>query len=306
MVQVINNQNKNSYSIDVDYKYFNCLSSNINRKKTIKKDLFLTYEGILRVLFTTKGKKTSKFIKYAVETLFTAQMGTKEQKDKLVGDVLGVNAETVSHVFDKEACDTSAIYGYILGPVKDLRKSMEIDKSYKDEDLVYKFGQTNNLSRRTKEHMKTFGKIKGCSLKLACYTRVDPINTFTAESELKQYFKNMDNFLTYDKSKEIVILTKKELESVKTVYTGIGKKYAGHITELNNTIKTIETEKTQLEKDIINIKELCTTQIESIKKDIELEKSKNKYIVMENECNTMKLQNEISLLNSKNKIKTKK
>jgi phage anti-repressor protein len=301
---IVDNRNKKSYLIDVDYKYFNCISVDTNRKKTIKKDLFLTYEGFLRVLFVSRNNKTSKFIQYAVETLFTVQMGTKEQKDKLVGDMKGVSAETVAHVFDKDACETGGLYGIVLGSVKDLRKSMKIDKMYKDADLVYKFGQTNSMSRRIKEHTKTYGKLEGCSLMVKHFVIIDPINKSSAETELKEYFKTMDNFLTYDKAKEIVILTKTELESVRNVYTGIGKKFAGHITELNTTIKTIETEKTQLEKDIVMIKELCKKDIELSKKEYEKLEKDNKYIIKENECNMMKLQNEIDLLNRK--IKTKK
>ena len=69
-----------NYKSDIDYKYFNCCekinSSNQTSKKVIvTKELFLTYEGILRVLFVSRNNKTKQFIKWATDTLFTVQMG---------------------------------------------------------------------------------------------------------------------------------------------------------------------------------------------------------------------------------------
>ena len=64
------------YENNKDYKYFMCKKN----KNKITKEVFLTYEGILRVLFVSKSGKTKQFIKWATETLFTVQMGTKQQK----------------------------------------------------------------------------------------------------------------------------------------------------------------------------------------------------------------------------------
>jgi len=52
-----------------------------------KRELYLTYTGLLRVLFASHSKTASKFINWAAKTLFTAQMGTENQRNKLVADI---------------------------------------------------------------------------------------------------------------------------------------------------------------------------------------------------------------------------
>lgn len=113
---------RGEYSKNIHYKYFYCKKMDISQNKT-SKILFLTYEGILRVLFITRNQKTIPFIKWAVEILFITQMGLKEDKQKLVSNILGINAQVVKEVFN---CDTNTlpcVYLFTLGYVKDLRKS---------------------------------------------------------------------------------------------------------------------------------------------------------------------------------------
>ena len=62
------------------YKYFNCKKHSNDQKITIKKELFLTYEGILRVLFASHSAKAKTFIKWVTETLFTVHLGEKKKK----------------------------------------------------------------------------------------------------------------------------------------------------------------------------------------------------------------------------------
>lgn len=46
-----------NYKLDIDYIYFNCKIFNKNKKEKIKKTLFLTYIGLLKVLFTCRNPK---------------------------------------------------------------------------------------------------------------------------------------------------------------------------------------------------------------------------------------------------------
>ena len=73
---------RSNYKINTHYKFFIRVKIGNSKNKTDnKKELFLTYEGLLRVLFASNNNKTSKFLDWATKTLFTAQLGTKEQKD---------------------------------------------------------------------------------------------------------------------------------------------------------------------------------------------------------------------------------
>lgn len=51
---------KSAHKKDDDYKYFYCNKTEKNRKSKIKK-LFLTYNGILKVLYSSKNNKTKPF-----------------------------------------------------------------------------------------------------------------------------------------------------------------------------------------------------------------------------------------------------
>ena len=81
-----------NYIINEHYKYFMCntvylvdttTKKNTNKKK-IQNELFLTYQGIMRVLFASNNNKLDKFSSWAIKTLFAAQMGSIEQKEELV------------------------------------------------------------------------------------------------------------------------------------------------------------------------------------------------------------------------------
>jgi hypothetical protein len=119
-----------SYEDNKDYKYFNIqkvenLSKKTIKQTVVKKELFLTYEGILRVLFVSKCGRANNFIKWATEKLFIIQMGTNEQKLKL-RDSLGVLPEAVKEVCKKSTSPISCIYLFSLGTVASLRKTFNI------------------------------------------------------------------------------------------------------------------------------------------------------------------------------------
>jgi hypothetical protein len=199
--------------VNIHYKYFICENTINNGKQTskkiIKKTLFLTYEGILRVLFTTRNGKTTKFIKWATESLFSIQLGTKEQKEKLVSNILGINAKVVKEVFN---CDTNSlpcVYLFTLGLVKDLRLSMNINNEYNDNSIVAKFGMTKNLSRRTTEHISNYKNINNCELKLKHYCYIDPQYISTAENDIKEYITSLDLKLNYNNEEELIIIPNK-------------------------------------------------------------------------------------------------
>src|SRR5690606_18137848 len=87
---IIDNRN-NGYFDGIHYKYFYLMQVGRANTKQIKvKKLFLTYLGILRVLFASKSDKVNNFVNWAVETLFTVQMGTLDSKMTLSSKLLGV------------------------------------------------------------------------------------------------------------------------------------------------------------------------------------------------------------------------
>lgn len=277
---IIDDRYNNTYKKEIDYMYFNCNTfvnpkNKTSNKITTKKELFLTYEGILRVLFVSRSGKTSKFIKWATETLFTAQMGTKEQKDNLVSKILGVSAEAVKEVFKASSTTLPCIYLFSLNTVKELRETMKIDRKYKDDMLVCKFGFTNDLPRRTGEHIKTYGSIKGSNLKLKYYSYIDPMYISNAETDIKDFFTALNINLEYEKYDELVVISPILLKTVDGQYKQLGNAYAGHVKDL---IKEVEDLKKQIQLIEANHKNGIlqkTHENEILRKDLEIEKLKN-------------------------------
>jgi hypothetical protein len=87
---VLIDKNKD-YNHYIDYIYFICKNPTNSVKKTskitndnvtVKKELFLTYQGMLRVLFVSRNNKTNNFIGWATKTLFTCNIIYKKLKNK--------------------------------------------------------------------------------------------------------------------------------------------------------------------------------------------------------------------------------
>ena len=75
---------------------------------------------------------------------------------------------------------------------------MNIDEKHKDDEIVCKFGRTNDsfsMARRTDEHLAMFGKIDNVDLKLKCYSYVDNQYTSNAEFDISNHFKTHNMIL---------------------------------------------------------------------------------------------------------------
>lgn len=223
----------NGYTPDEEFVFFD---------DNGKKVLYLTYMGVLRALIACRQRSSVNFVRWATETLFTAQMGTTVQKQNLAAKLIGTSPACVKAVFDTSARAVPGNYLFTLGLVKDLRKIFKVSDRYKDTDTMYKFGKTDNIRNRTGEHEADFGKL-GISINLACYVEVDPQFISKSETEIKHFFKtskmHLDDNPEYT---ELVIFPDKDLKGVKSFYSTIGKAYSGHISEKICQIKERDTE----------------------------------------------------------------
>ncbi len=288
--------NKNtSYEENKDYKYFIIQKvENVSKKQlkqtVVKKELFLTYEGILRVLFVSKCGRANTFIKWATEKLFIIQMGTNEQKLKL-RDTLGVLPEAVREVCKKSTSPISCIYLFTMGTVASLRKTFNIPKTecYNDNDIVIKYGRTEDLERRTTEHNNDYGKLENVELRLLMYSFVDSSYAVDAENDIA-------NFYTYSKYKfetegrnEMAIIPKNKIEMVKKKYEKIRKIYAGSLKELLNEIERLkqENENIKLHHQIeLNSQQI---QINKLEHSLELQKEKYEHEILKRDFELYKL-----------------
>jgi len=271
--EYIKNPRSNGYVDGVHYKIF-YVPRKYDGIVKIKKLLYVTYKGLIRILTVSKQTTADKFVDWAMKTLFAAQMGTPDQKFIMIGNTLGVSSKAVKEVFNKSATTISCIYLFSIGKVKDLRKRLNLGPEWKDEWFVYKFGMTKDLSRRTTEHEATFGKMKGASLELIFMGMIDPQYISDAETKLNHLFDGLELIINHEKYEELVVIPKEKMKLIKEQYDIISSKYVGHISELVTKLKEKDYEITLLKERHENEihKERAEVQKERFEKEIQKEK----------------------------------
>ena len=230
---------KSSHLEGINYEYFMCSRTRASGM-TAHKELFLTYKGVLRVLFASHSKNAERFVDWATKSLFTLQLGNRQQKEKLVANTLGVTAKVIKEVFNTDANQFPCIYLFTLGKARDLRVSMNIPTEVSDESVVCKYGFTKDLARRTGEHLTNYSKITGVELRLKHHVYIDPQYISNAETKISNYMKALKLNLEYCDEKELVIVQPELTELVTEQYQQIGKAFMGHISEFVTRIKDLE------------------------------------------------------------------
>lgn len=261
-----------TYTITKHYKYFNCKVLHRLQNLTIKKynkELYLTYLGLIRVLFVSRSTNADNFVKWATEKLFVLQMGSVLQKRELSSSLLGVDANVMKEVFNTYRRTMPCVYLFTLQTVKELRETMKIPtEKYPDDAIVAKYGFTKDLARRTGEHISKYNKFKNVSLKLKYHSYIDPQYISNAETDIKNFMEAFCANFSFENEDEIVIIPKDAIKIVERQYEFIGNSYMGHTSELITKIKDMEH---------AHQKELLTRDNELILMKHELELSREKF-----------------------------
>ena len=261
------------YTRGVDYKVmFNRSALTNGQCPTIKKCLFLTYQGMLRVLFTSRNKNAIIFIKWATNKLFTIQMGTREQKVKLGAEVLNTSPRTLKAIFDKHAATFPSIYLMSLGKVRDLRETFGIPANKLDESTVYKFGFTEDLSRRVIELETEYSKLPGVAMTIGTFHIIDTKYTSEAENEVREMCTAFEVRVkkTTQGFNELIILDDKQFANMKKMYRRIGDDFAGATLGLQKQIAELKDRIKDYENEIVRLKLEIEYKDNLHKKDIEL------------------------------------
>ena len=298
---------KNSgYEKNIHYKIFIYNKSISTRKKQSKKRTcticYFTYPGLIKCLYVSRSKHACKFQQWANKILFTHQFGSTEEKQNLSSKLLGVHANTIREVFNTSTKAVPCVYLFTLGTVKDLRKSMNLPKTYTDDMIICKYGRTDSLERRAYEHNRTFSKIKNVNLCLKYYAYIDPQFASNAETDIADYFQDINANITYENLKELVILSPKQFEkSIKQQYTNLSTMYAGHIsdllkkiTELENQLLLKNAEIKDKDKDIMLQKEQYKNQLKD--KDILLQKEQYKNQLKDKDIELLQLKLQLATM----------
>jgi hypothetical protein len=286
--RVISSKDKN-YIYNVHYKFF-INTDTTNEDNHHQHKIYLTYKGILKVLFTSRVGIADKFIDWATETLFTVQMGSIKSKAKLVKQ-LGVSTDEMKRCLKIATRELSCVYLLSLGKVKDLRKVFNISDNIGDNYIICKFGRGENLDRRLSEHECDYGKIEGVNISIIKYAYIDPEYIVEAETSVSHMFDITENKLSVDRRRELIFIKPKNIKFVQEYFESLQKRFIGRY-----AMQVQENEKCQLiikckDKEIEDLKnnhnmkiELKNMEIDNIQKDLEIQKMK--YLLLQNNINT--------------------
>jgi prophage antirepressor-like protein len=242
-LEIVLRESTSNYKIDLHYKkYYIRVSQKETLRTTIKKRLYLTYKGLLRVLFASNNKQADKFQDWAEERLFTIQMGTKEAKEVLGTEILNIKIENYRAVFGKYSQGFPCIYLLSLGKVSELRETFGISEEINSELTVYKYGFTCDIKRRLGEHNNDYGKLKNINVELELFNYIDLKHTAEAEADIRDIFEAYDNVLDVSGRNELVALNTKQFDRIKKEYVRTGREFAGATKELQDEVVRLKTE----------------------------------------------------------------
>ena len=253
-------------------EYWDTISDSKNTNKQSKTTLYLTYRGLVRVLMVSRNKNVDKFQDWAEEKLFTIQMGTRDQKMKLSAEVLNTSPRTLKAIFDKHAATFPSIYLMSLGKVRELRETFEIPANKPDESTVYKFGFTEDLSRRVIELEAEYSKLPGVTMTIGTFHIIDTKYTSEAENEVREMCAAFEVRVkkTTQGFNELIVLDDKQFANMKKMYRRIGDDFAGATLGLQKQIVELKDRIKDYENEIVRLKLEIEYKDNLHKKDIEL------------------------------------
>ena len=214
---------------------------------TPQKILYLSYFGVVKYLVCSRSPKAESFQKWAVTTLFAHQFGDEKTKDKLAGNLLGVDYRTIASIFRCSASKIPCVYLFKVGKVSYIQRyAVENDDpvnltGYAADDIVYKFGRADDLERRTNEHGKTYGKMTD-EFSLHTFNYVDKVYASKAETTLQHFFEASDMLVPDKKRVELVVIPKHKLKHVNEMFRNVQTMYAGDSRDLINKMESMQAQ----------------------------------------------------------------
>jgi hypothetical protein len=276
------------YIKNIHYNIFSMVdgdNDSINKEKKI----FITYKGMLKILFCSRTGRADKFVEWATETLFTIQMGTKEKKEDLASGIIGIPAKSLREVLKTSTSSTPCIYRFALGTAKDLRKKMNLSNNILDEYIIIKYGYTDDLVRRTAEHVKTYEKITNKHLELMEYVYIDPKFLSQAEVKVKEFFNDIEIPINFDSFTELVAINPKHEKAIKQQFKYLHVEFSGSIRELVEKIEKLKSDHNLelIKKDAEIIAERHISEL--LKKDLIIAKHELANAQLKNDLLELKL-----------------
>lgn len=243
-VECIITHPNSTYEYGIHFVYFSKkLKGAVNYSTECKNVMYMTYKGLIKLLYNSRSKNADTFQDWAAKSLFTLQLGEQTAKNGMAANLLRINIKILNEVFCKSKTTIPCVYLLKLGNVSALKNTFNIPNfKYSDEDIVYKFGMTNDIKRRIKEHAKTLGQLENVNMELDSFTYIDTLYMSEAETKISHYFQGFNMTLSHETYNELVVIPKKNYKYTDELYNDIGHRYMGRNKELISQIKDLKNE----------------------------------------------------------------
>lgn len=239
-----------AYVVNTDYLLFRKMHQ-ITNQQSKESMLYLTFSGLMKVVRNSRTGRAKEFAEWLDEIVFAAIAGSEEQRVEAAATVMNTSIEEFKKMISKHASKIACIYV--------LKTNMKVGN-----DTIYKFGFSEDLDRRMKEHESKLGDVQ-----LESFIIMSNEHKSKAEAEFKDnmsaFNKKLDK-VGFESATELLFLNTDTKKCMKTCMANLSAKYSEDnnlmIAELNNKIVDM---KNNYEKEIMKLEyenKLLTDKVE--------------------------------------------
>jgi hypothetical protein len=239
----------------------------------MQKALFLTWSGLLNVIYNSRSGTAKRYREWADEILFVAQMGTHIDRSMLA-DRIHYNVFT-----------WSGLYLIKIAPVSGVRHKVAFADHIGDDACIYKFGRGEDIAKRFVAHVNdpVYADL-GHELQIvhACFIP----EVFLVEAERLLRERVYPSYGQPHRGKlELITLNSNQLNDVKKIYQELHANYTGqmsdkseYINNLHRDIWSLQVEKAEAEANlqVEKAKAEANLQVEKAKAEANLQVEKEK------------------------------
>jgi hypothetical protein len=207
----------------------------------------------------TRNNKTDQFQKWALETLFVAQMGSAIERS--------IVAQRIQH----SSFTFSGLYLIKIASVSTVRHKMLFNDSVQDDDGVYKFGRAEQINARYQQHTKDPVYVDlGQTLEIICASFVPEQFLVEAEQSLRSKVYPSHGH-AYSGKKELIVLNAKQLRDVVRVYESIKTNYSTMVSTTSQYIVDLRNELNETKLEVANKNiEIASKSVDIANKNTEI------------------------------------
>ena len=301
-IRGILNNDTSTYEVNKHYKKFirndNGNTSDIHNKLN-QETIYLTYRGLVKMLMTRQHPIAETFQEWAFKTLFTVQIGSKEEKQELCSKMLGYDINSVRNFLHSSVFEYSELYLICLGKIKDLVNDIPELQNKNQEEYLFKYGYSGDLYKRLQQHKSTFSKYKNAKISLVLHCPVDKQYLSQAEVDLKQSFQTFDYILDHPEHKELVYFNENKLSQFEKIFKVICEKYAGNCKKLQEQLEKFNKEKEHELKEIKYQHQLKENEYKIKEYEYKLKEKENELKIRELEFKLRENEFKLELVNLK-------